>query len=236
MRSLPAFVLSALNASIASRAILGPHRSGVPSVSLLPNLQLRDLLNNNTNTTAVAVAEDATDSEDEWQLDSDPENDEDNEAPTFVPDTSDNAELTPEQKEAVWCKVKSRGYQLSKAMMMNDQTAATMLAWPYTQSPWDGDLRDDLKKWGYRDDFEGDVDVNEHCAFDKKGLGDAFTDIGVDARSSAQGGPNHCFYITHSDGPTVHRDEDGELPFHDGQYYPVDGKDLRVCYYLHSTA
>lgn len=142
-------------------------------------------------------------------------------------------ELTPQQKEAIWCKAKSRGVQLTKAMMMNDQEAATMLQWPYTQSPWDGDLKSELRKWGYKETNNEDKDIDAQCDFEKiHEVGEAFKDIKVDPRPAGQGGPNHCFYVEHMNGPTVIRDEDGELPFEEDQYYPVDGKNYRVCDYL----
>ncbi|KAF2626743.1 hypothetical protein BU25DRAFT_311192, partial [Macroventuria anomochaeta] len=78
-------------------------------------------------------------------------------------------------------------------MMMNDQEAATMLSWPYTQSKWDGDLKPELRKWGYRDNYEGDKEIDAQCDFDKTHeMGDAFKDLKVDSRSAGQGGPNHC--------------------------------------------
>lgn len=60
-------------------------------------------------------------------------------------------------------------------------------------------------------------------------MADAFKDLNVDARSAEQGGPNHCFYVEHKDGPTVIRDEDGELPYPEDEHYNVDGKTLQVC-------
>lgn len=229
MRPLSALALLTLATSTASRAIHGPHRSAT-TTSLLPVLHLRNLLVNDTNNSGLVAATDDSDPEDEWELESDPEEEEDDEAPPLVPSTPQDPELTPEQKDALWCKFKSRGYQLTKAMMMNDQDAANLLAWPYIQSPWDGDLRNELRKWGYKDDFEGSNAIDNQCDFKKQHeMTDTFKEIGVDTRSAGQGGPNHCFYVTHNDGPIVHRNEDGELPYHDEQYYPVDGKDYRVC-------
>lgn len=144
--------------------------------------------------------------------------------------------LSPEEKEAIWCKAKGRGLQLTKAMMLNDEAAATMLAWPYIQSPWDGDLRPELRKWGYKDDFDTDAEVDKQCDFDKTHeKADAFKTLRVDLRSARQGGPNHCFYVEHKDGPTILRDEDGELPFPEEQFYDVDGKTLQVLASLNLT-
>lgn len=215
MAPLSTFIRLAFVAPVTSRAILGPYQSA-STTSLLPAWQPRDFHTGFWNFSAGITTGDEFDPDDEWGLESDPEDDEED-------------GLTPDQKEAVWCKAKSRGVQLTKAMMMNDQDAATMLQWPYTQSPWDGDLRDELKKWGYKDDFEGDVEIDKQCDFDKtQEMADAFEELGVDPRSALGGGPNDCYYVQHNDGPVVYRDEDGELPDHDEQYYNVDGKELRV--------
>ena len=146
--------------------------------------------------------------------------------------------LTPKQKEAIWCKAKGRGYSLTKAMMMNDQEAATTLEWPYTQSPWDGDLKPELKKWGYKEinsemntgEF---TDIDKECDFDRHELTDAFAGLCVDARPAGRGGPNHCFYVEHMHGPTVLPDEDGDIPeWPEEQYYEADGNKYHVCDYL----
>jgi len=59
-------------------------------------------------------------------------------------------------------------------------------------------------------------------------MADTFEELGVDPRSALGGGPNHCYYVEHNDGPLVHRNENGELPNHDEQYYNVDSKKPRV--------
>lgn len=217
MRPLLVLTLIVFATSAASRAIQGPYRSATVT-SLLPALQLRDLQVNNANASAVVSANNGSDPEedDPWALDPDDEEDEE-------------LALTPEQQDQLWCKAKSRGVQLIKAMMMNDQEAATMLAWPYIQSQWDGNLRAELKKWGYNDDSEGDAEIDKQCDFDKgHEMVDAFKDLKVDPRSAGQGGPNHCFYVEHMNGPTVVRDEDGELPFPEDQHYSADGRNFQV--------
>ncbi|KAH6639023.1 hypothetical protein C7974DRAFT_410019 [Boeremia exigua] len=199
----------AFAATAASRAVHAPLQSA-NIAGPLPAVQLRDLQFANPNTSTLAAAKGGSEP-DKW------------------PSDDDGPEPTAEEQEAIWCKARGRGIKLTKAMMMNEQDAAALLEWPYTQSPWDGDLREELKKWGYKDDFEKDPEINKQCDFDKTHeMADAFRDLGVDSRSALEGGPNHCFYVEHMDGPTVLRDEDGELPFHEDQYYPVDNKKLQV--------
>jgi|SRR5690242_13772021 len=113
MTPLSILIRLAFVAPVGSRAILGLYQSA-STTSLLPAWQLRDFHASFWNISTVVAAGDDSDTDDEWGLESDPE---------------DNEEdgLTPDQKEAIWCKAKSRGVQLTKAMMMNDQDAATML-------------------------------------------------------------------------------------------------------------
>lgn len=215
MKPLATIVFIAFAASAAGGAIRAPSLStAVTTSSILPEaLYLRELQSDSESSNASTVFAAA----DPWGFKPPP--------------------LTPEQKDAVWCKAKSRGSQLTKAMMMNDQEAATMLQWPYTQSTWDGDLRPELKKWGYKEINSEmntqDMDIDGQCDFDKTHeLGDAFRAINVDSRSAGKGGPNHCFYVEHMNGPTVIPDEDGEIPEVEDQYYMAEGNKYQVCHHL----
>jgi hypothetical protein len=217
MKSLPKITFLAFAASVASRAIRTPYRSAaVTTSSPLPvALHLRDLQSNNTtsntsNASTVIIAADPPAIK--WGFGDD-----------------DYDEFTPEQKEQIWCKFKSRGVQLTRAMMMNDRDAANLLQWPYIESPWDGDLKSELRKWGYKEINNEDDQIDAACDFDNTHeIGKAFREIRVDPRPVGQGGPNHCFYVEHMNGPTVIPDEDGEIPFEEDQYYPTDGKKYRV--------
>lgn len=211
MKPLPALALSTLIASAAGRAVQGNFQPAT-TTRLLPALQLRDLVVNNTDA-ATFTTNKTLDLDEPWTSDYDRK-----------PDDR-VAALAADKQEAVWCKAKSRGAKLIKAMMMNDQEAQTTLAWPYLQSPWDGDLKPELKKWGYKDDDEGHKDVDDQCDFDKTHeMADAFKDLKVDPRSAGDGGPNHCFFVEHMNGDVVIRNEDGELPFPEDQRYNADGK------------
>lgn len=215
MRPLTALTFISIAVPTAGRAIQGSFWSAT-ATSLHPTLQLRELQLNNTESAAASTIND----------DNDPD-----EAASPDPDDDDSDQgHTPEELENIWCKAKSRGVKLIKAMMMNDQDAQTLLSWPYIQSPWDGDLKPELRKWGYRDDDELHEQNDDQCDFDKtQEVGDAFKALNVDPRSKGQGGPNQCFYLEHMNGPTVIRDENGELPFEEEQHYKADGKDYRVC-------
>jgi hypothetical protein len=62
-----------------------------------------------------------------------------------------------------WTKAVCRGRNLLKAMVLDEAETAKYLQWPYAESPWDGDLREALGKWGYR---QGEY-ADQQCDFDK---------------------------------------------------------------------
>jgi hypothetical protein len=214
MKPLLTLTLIAFVASVAGRAIHGPSQATTVT-SLLPALLLRDGLQTNNTDATVNVAADYDPTDGPWLI---------------GPDSKEKGQgRTPEQQEALWCKAKSRGIKLIKAMMMDEQEVATTLSWPYVQSPWDGDLKSELRKWGYLDDHGKHKENDNQCEFDKTHeMANAFKDLNVDPRSAGTGGPNHCFYVELEDGPTVIRDEDGELPFEEDQYYMADDKKYQV--------
>lgn len=131
--------------------------------------------------------------------------------------------------DAVWRKAKCRGAKLLKAMTLDEEESSRMLQWPYTQSPWDGDLKNELRLWGYRDDPEIHEQSDAYCDFDNWHQSKrAFEAMGVDWRSAGQGGPNHCFFLQHKDGPAVILNEEQMLPDEADQRYEVDGKAYKV--------
>lgn len=120
MRPLTALTLISIAVTTAGRAIQGSFWSATVT-SLHPTLQLRELQLNNTESAAASTINDDTDPD---------------EAASPDPDDEDSDQgLTPEKLENIWCKAKSRGVKLIKAMMMNDQESQTLLSWPYIQSP-----------------------------------------------------------------------------------------------------
>jgi hypothetical protein len=207
-------MLIAFVASAAGRAIHGPSQT-TTVISLLPALLLRDGLQTNNTDATVDVAADDDPTDNPWLIGPDSE--------------AEGQGRTPEQQEALWCKAKSRGIKLIKAMMMDEQEVATTLSWPYVQSPWDGDLKSELRKWGYLDDERKHKENDNQCDFDKTHeMANAFKDLNIDPRSARAGGPNHCFYVEHKDGSTVIRDEDDELPSEEDQYYMANNKKYQV--------
>lgn len=123
--------------------------------------------------------------------------------------------------EKAWCK----GSKLAQAMIKNeDQATAYIMP---VRSTWDGDLVKEFRTWGYR---EIENHRSELCDFgpDQHNLKRAFTELGIETASSGDGGPNHCFYVEHKNGPTVQRPPNGQWPDPDQQYYMVGDKRYRV--------
>lgn len=109
-----------------------------------------------------------------------------------------------------------RGIKLSWAMQLPSALASQFLI--PINSPFDGDLRDDLHHWGYTE-----VSVQGYlCDFDTTHhLEVAFHELGVNPRSEKRGGPNHCFHVQH-------QYMDHPLPVREQGYW-ADGQLYRVC-------
>jgi hypothetical protein len=121
--------------------------------------------------------------------------------------------FTAKQRNDIWCKAKSKGMQLTKASIMEEEEASRYLEWPYVKSPWEGDLEEELKTWGYQDDPEIHDRIDFACDFAEWGdMSNAFKDLGWDTRSHNMGGPNHCYHLKHQDGPALLRDANGDFP------------------------
>ncbi|KAI4938950.1 uncharacterized protein J4E92_000231 [Alternaria infectoria] len=135
----------------------------------------------------------------------------------------------PPDHDSIWHKAYCRGAALVRAMSLDEEESNTMLQWPYTQSPWDGDLKPELRKWGWLDNEEDNTNIDDSCDFDEKlKMKNTFDALGVDTRPAGKGGPNHCFRLQHSNGPTVIRDKNGKMPYLSSQRYEADGKTYRV--------
>ena len=50
-------------------------------------------------------------------------------------------------------------------MSLKEDNSNAMLQWPYTQSPWDGDLKPELRKWGYLNDDKAHEQEDSRCNF-----------------------------------------------------------------------
>jgi hypothetical protein len=146
------------------------------------------------------------------------------------PPTSAAPPSDEDPEDAVWRKAHCRGSALLKALTLDEEESSQMLQWPYTQSPWDGDLKDALRTWGYLDEPTTHEQNDHHCDFDNSHHSKrAFEALGLDWRSADQGGPNHCFYVQHANGPAVILDEETHLmPEPRDQRYEVDGTLYKV--------
>lgn len=126
---------------------------------------------------------------------------------------------------AEWDKAWCRGGKFTQAMIKNEEAAAAYVM--PVRSPWDGDLVQQFRTWGYREIENHRSDL---CDFgpDQHNLKRAFTELGIETTSSADGGPKHCFYVEHKYGSTVQRPPSGQWPDPDQQYYMVGVKRYRV--------
>jgi hypothetical protein len=137
----------------------------------------------------------------------------------------------PSSEEPHWGGVQydalCRGDALLHAMTLSELDAAWALGWPHLQSPWDGDMKAELKTWGWHDSDENHNNADYFCNFEED-MGNLFKGLDVDGRSAQLGGPNHCFFLEHRNGPTVKKNPDGSLPAEVDQKYDAEGKEYRV--------
>jgi hypothetical protein len=107
---------------------------------------------------------------------------------------------------------------------------ATRWSSPYTDnyvqpvnSPFDGDMREDLTKWGYTQS-----ENSQFCDFDTFwGLGKAFSGLGMDARSNNRYGPNRCYQVGHGD-PMKKYPNGASWPLSEQTYTAPGGRVNRV--------
>lgn len=131
-------------------------------------------------------------------------------------------------------KAVSTGQTLDSAMKSKDSVARWFFKdYPQyaetCQSPFTGDGRADLAKWGFDDSEALSVKVANEGDFDAyHKIKAAFDEIGLDTKAAKDGGPNHCFKVNHRDGPAIKRDDKGELPSEAKQVYDVCGREYRV--------
>ncbi|CAN9190957.1 unnamed protein product [Alternaria alternata] len=131
-------------------------------------------------------------------------------------------------------KAISIGQTLDSAMRSKDSVARWFFKdFPQfaetCQSPFTGDGKAELAKWGFDNSDALSATVAKECDFDGyHKIKAAFDELGLDTRSSKDGGPNHCFKVNHRDGVAIKRNEDGSLPSEAKQYYDVCGKEYRA--------
>lgn len=151
-------------------------------------------------------------------------------------------ELAAPVADSNWDKALASGSKLHVTLPLSDKLASWY--WktdPHhndpnvqtVQSPYDGDMKELFRHWGYKEPSEEKqlINIDKDCDFEgSHKLKRAFDDLGIGTKSKLQGGPNVCLQIDHADGPAVLRDEDGELPAMQDQKY-IDttcGKEYRV--------
>ncbi|KAF1849711.1 uncharacterized protein K460DRAFT_257900, partial [Cucurbitaria berberidis CBS 394.84] len=143
---------------------------------------------------------------------------------------------------SAWEKAVESGRTLYSAMKSKDSVARWFFKnYPdfseTVQSPFDGDLREKLKEWGYNDNEELSKKLDKECDFEAyHKIKRAFDELSLGTKAKADGGPNQCFQVNHQDGPNVKRKENGELPDAEFQYYDVCGKTYRVTGGTHDIA
>ncbi|KAI4609228.1 uncharacterized protein J4E87_011057 [Alternaria ethzedia] len=153
---------------------------------------------------------------------------EDHAAATFDPSTV-HTTADPPPPNAKYDKAVSTGQTLDSAMKSKDNIARWLFKdFPQyaetCQSPFTGDGRADLAKWGFDDSDALSEKIKNECDFDAyHKIKAAFDEIGLDTKAAKDGGPNRCFKVNHRDGPAIKRDEKGELPNEAKQYYDATG-------------
>ncbi|OAL46986.1 hypothetical protein IQ07DRAFT_634568 [Pyrenochaeta sp. DS3sAY3a] len=146
------------------------------------------------------------------------------------PDFAGDTPPPEDPDEKIWRKAVCRGEKLLKAMVLDEIDSSVLLSWPYTQSPWDGPMHDELVKWGYNDDEELHDEYQHLCHFQDRfqNARRALEAMGVDWRSTEVGGDNECFALFHYNGPNVKLDNNGRMPAVRHQRYDADGREYRV--------
>ncbi|CAA9963121.1 hypothetical protein PTMSG1_06489 [Pyrenophora teres f. maculata] len=149
--------------------------------------------------------------------------------PTAENDTVTVKDLPLRADDALWESAHCRGSKLFLCMTLNAPEAATVCQ-PIT-SQFDETFETDLRTWGWEDFSQpshGVVDDCEMAGQGGHGLDAALQTIGADGGSSTHGGDNVCYMFEHRDGPAIIRDENGDLPEVEDQYYVVNGKVYRA--------
>ncbi|KAF1830124.1 hypothetical protein BDW02DRAFT_508327 [Decorospora gaudefroyi] len=102
-----------------------------------------------------------------------------------------------------------KGEKLLRATGLTRAAAAALIV--PIDSPFTGPFVTDLNTWGYS--FQTDDGTaqwrqgkSDECEFaTNHNLRNMFNDLGIETRSTWQGGPNRCYFIYHKDSPAVQR-------------------------------
>ena len=123
--------------------------------------------------------------------------------------------------DALWHAAKCKGAKLLFGTTQNAPEAARFVN--PINSPWDGEMRHELAEWGWKDGVS-DPDTECNVDFLKTILGYLRTTTG----SHLYGGPNYCFSVKHCDSDAILKDENGNMPPRNDQYYDYNGRLYRV--------
>jgi hypothetical protein len=151
---------------------------------------------------------------------------------TFANDNHIDGPVTTADDDS-WTQSVARGAKLLRGMKASDAEAATIYdLGASAESPFDGDLIDKLREWGYNDATDALAkQADLECNFDSSSgnmLKKAFGDLNIGTKPKSQGGANQCFLIEHFDSPAVKKGDDGKMPVRADQRYDVCNKEYRV--------
>lgn len=137
-----------------------------------------------------------------------------------------------EDPDVIYHKATCKGQKLLSATTSPRNVAANYIQ--PIDSPWIGPLVQSLATWGYSIETDDGTPQWRANHFDECELATSHRlrpmcdALGIDTRSSYQGGANQCYYIYHKNGPAVLRDAWGRLPPVNQQYYNANGYQYRV--------
>ncbi|KAI4949426.1 hypothetical protein J4E91_005165, partial [Alternaria rosae] len=123
--------------------------------------------------------------------------------------------------DALWHAAECNGVKMLFGTTQNAPEAARFVI--PINSPWNGEMRNELATWGWND-WVADPDTECNADFLKTVL----QNLGTTTGSHLYGGPNYCFSVKHCDSDAIERDEHGNLPPKNDQYYDVNGRLYRA--------
>lgn len=148
-----------------------------------------------------------------------------------IPFYGDPAATATGDSTQLWFDSVTRGAKLLAAMKGSDAEAASLFRMGATaQSPFDGDLREKLREWGWHDNTDKMQKKHDSkCNFkDTHKISRCFEELGLGTESKGAGGPNECFTAEHFDGPAVKKKLGVLKPKPKDQVYEVCGTKYRV--------
>ena len=147
--------------------------------------------------------------------------------------TSNLAIRAPDDDEAaIYRKADCKGQKLLGACMTARSQAGVYIQ--PVDSLWTVPITQWLTAWGYKMETDNGnaqwrASHEDECELAiNHNLRRMCTALGIDTRSTYQGGPNRCYFATHANSAAVIRDAQGRLPPVNQQWYKVAGNNYRV--------